>query len=104
MADQEVFTARFDSDNINWCRDGEYNILFVHSQQNYFNMLLKNRGHVFLNEVNDALGFDRTSRGQLVGWTGKNGQIDFGLETDDEGERVYLTFNVDGEIYEELDK
>lgn len=103
----DVFEVVFDNSNIHWNKDPEHNRYFLQSQQNYFNHLLHARGHVFLNEIHDALGLDRTSKGQLVGWS-MSGEgdsfIDFGLSAQNEmGEEVTLTFNVDGEIYQELD-
>lgn len=68
-----------------WTKDPNLNMLFLKQQQAYFNDLLKSRGYVFLNEVYEALGFDRTPDGQVVGWiydeehpNGDN-YIDFGL-------------------------
>ena len=42
--------------------------MFLRDQQRYMNDLLKTRGHVYLNEVYDALGFPRTKEGQIIGW------------------------------------
>lgn len=99
----------FDEFNPNWQRNSEYNRMFIQTQQNWFNHLLHARGHVFLNEVYDGLGFKHTSAGQIVGWV-LNGEgdsfIDFGLFTAGnanfingyEQSRV-LDFNVDGPIW-----
>ena len=73
----------FDEFNVNWSKQDDYNLVFLRSQQNYFNDILLSRGHVFLNEVYDALGLERTKAGAIVGWvinkdgTGDN-FIDFG--------------------------
>ena len=105
----------FDSSNANWEKSPEYNMTFLTKHQNYFNDRLKARGHVFLNEVYDALGFEHTSEGALVGWV-YNGDgdnyIDFGIydASKDANRRfvngyesvILLDFNVDGVIYDKI--
>lgn len=108
----------FDVGNAGWTKDPEYNLMYLRTQQNYFNEVLKSRGHVFLNEVYDALGFPRTQAGQVVGWlydekkpNGDN-YIDFGIyNIKDQGCRdfvngyersIWLDFNVDGPIYKKI--
>lgn len=102
----------FDEYNENWQRNAEYNKFFLVGVQNQMNDLLKARGHVFLNEVYDALGLPRTTAGAIVGWVLGNGDdfIDFGLfDPDDTAKRdfvngyeksILLDFNVDGVIYD----
>ena len=77
----------------------EYNLVWLKAQQNYFNDLLATRGHVFLNEIYDSLGFKRIPGGQVNGWAkgaGCTGEIDFGVRVN--GDVVELTFNPDGYI------
>ena len=77
-----MYARFFDESSVNWVRDAEYNRIFLQSQQAYFNQMLQARGHVFLNEVYDALGIERSKAGQLVGWVlGPNGDnyVDFGI-------------------------
>ena len=106
----------FDEFNPNWQNDPEYNLMFLKSQQQYANDLLKARGRLFLNEVYDMLGIERTKAGQVVGWTynmknptGDN-FVDFGIY-DMSKERVrafvngyepsiLLDFNVDGNVWD----
>lgn len=103
----------FDESNPNWSNTPEYTKLFLTNQQNYFNDLLRSRGHVFLNDVYRKLGFEDTSAGAVVGWViGKNRDnfIDFGLGNinslscrqfiNGESPYVMLDFNVDGVIYD----
>lgn len=102
----------FDETSPNWTKDPEINKLFVRCQQNYANDLLQARGHIFLNEVYDMLGLDRTAAGAVVGWViSKDGDnyVDFGLYAPASSrfvngwERsVLLDFNVDGVIYDKL--
>jgi hypothetical protein len=105
----------FDESNPNWSRDPGYNQLFIQCQQNYMNDRLRANGHVFLNEVYDALGMPRSPEGQIVGWVmRKDGQprdhfIDFGVFKGDvfsatrfvngDERSVVLDFNVDGPVY-----
>ena len=106
----------FHEGNPNWNRTPEYNLVFLRAQNNYVNDLLQTRGFVLLNDVYDALGFDRTKAGMVVGWL-RNGDgdgfVDFGIWDDDrmidvhdfvtgrEGE-LFLNFNVDGNIFEKI--
>lgn len=106
--------ARFFDDGCKeWSKEPEYNLLFLRNQQSYFNELLKIRGHVFLNEVYDALGIPRTKAGSIVGWViggGGDNYIDFGIFDGDKPKSrdfvngyertILLDFNVDGVIYD----
>lgn len=112
------FARPFDDRNENYENDAEFNLSFLLAVQNQMNDLLKTRGHVFLNEVYDALGFQRSRAGQVVGWVydevtpvGDN-YIDFGIhDLWKEGSRdfvsgyekfIMLDFNVDGVVLELL--
>ena len=101
----------FDEYNINWTKTPEFNLVFLKAQQRRANDMLHARGHIFLNEVYDMLGMERTQAGALVGWVLGVGDdyIDFGMYRDDEKchdfvnclERsILLDFNVDGVIYD----
>lgn len=101
----------FDESNIHWQKCPEYNIFFLKRQQDYANDLLNIRGHVFLNEVYDMLGFDHTQAGAVVGWTidGGDGYISFGIFSDGneyfvntQERSVLLDFNVDGIIIDKI--
>ena len=108
--DMSIYAKFFDELNINFQRSPEYNAIFLSAQQNYFNDMLRARGHVFLNEVYDALGMERTKAGQVVGWVLGNGDdyIDFGIfDTKKPGAidfvngreaAILLDFNVDGVV------
>ena len=105
----------FDSSCPNWENSPEYNYTFLVGIQNRFNERLRAKGHVFLNEVYDALGLPRTAAGAVVGWI-YNGEgdnrIDFDLDNANSEatrrfvnglENVYLLdFNVDGVIYDKI--
>jgi hypothetical protein len=109
-----IYARCFDEGNRNWKSGPGYNQLFIRSQQDYANDKLRANGHLFLNEVYDLLGMDRTKEGSVVGWVVGNGDgyVDFGifrsnLERGTEfaigNERsVWLDFNVDGIIYDKI--
>lgn len=46
----------------------DMNRVFLTTQESYLNHVINARGHLFLNEVLDILGIDRTVTGQFVGW------------------------------------
>lgn len=109
--------ARFFDDRCNdWKRNAEYNRAFLHCQQNFANDKLRMNGHIFLNEVYDALGIPRTKEGQVVGWVldgNGDGFVDFGIFDDLTNPHVrefvngreysiLLDFNVDGLIYDQI--
>lgn len=111
-----------------WTRDMRSNYQFLSAKQNYFNDMLVAKGYVFLNDVYEGLGFERTPAGQMVGWLRSDlqnketdnvgdGYIDFGIfNTEDISERmanvedydagnidVILEFNVDHKpIYDQI--
>lgn len=104
----------FDEHNPHWNKTPEMNQFFIQCQQNYANDYLRARGHMFLNEVYDMLGLDRSKEGAVVGWVLGNGDdyIDFGVFDGDwqsglrfakgEERSVWLDFNVDGIIYDKI--
>jgi len=117
--DPSIYARFFDVSSSSWNKEPEYNLMFLQCQQNYANDKLHARGHVFLNEVYDMLGLERSKAGAVVGWIlSKNGEtdnyIDFGVfkgETQSardfvngfEGS-ILLDFNVDGVIYDKIDE
>lgn len=112
-----IYAKFFDQTNPNWSKDPEINKLFLWTQQRWLNDLLHARGHVFLNEAYDALGFDHTQAGSVVGWRiGMDGDnfIDLGVFHSQVEDRVrdfvngheasvLLDFNVDGLIYDKIE-
>jgi len=108
----------FDELSTVWDKNPDYNLQRLRAEQNYVNDMLKLRGHVFLNEVYDRLGLERSEAGSIVGWTfGKGGDnyIDFGIydprnhkglnPTTSRHDGVFiLDFNVEGPIYQQLDR
>lgn len=101
----------FDEYTSCWQKDPMYNKVFVTAQEAYANQKLQARGHLFLNDVYDLFGFERTSAGAVVGWIrggsgDGDGYVDLGIyEAHNQDfvnglERsIILDFNVDGVIY-----
>jgi hypothetical protein len=105
----------FDETNEYWERDPAYNVLFLQAQQRYATEMLRARGHIFLNEVYDSLGIERSREGAVVGWIldGHGDDfVDFGFLSGQTPEArafvnrqepsVILDFNVDGLIYDKI--
>lgn len=97
-----------------WVKNAEENMFFLKQQESMANKILQERGHLFLNEVYDLLGFDRTAAGQEVGWVydlkspvGDN-YVDFNIHDLHDPEKrafangyekcIWVDFNVDGVI------
>lgn len=122
-SEYSTYARLFDELNPYWENDPEYNLKFLKCQERYANDLLKSRGHLFLNEVYDMVGIQRSKAGQIVGWIydeenpiGDN-YVDFGLYRvyqNSENRRAHsafingdepsimLDFNPDGNIFEML--
>jgi hypothetical protein len=109
-----IYARVFDESSKNWSRTPHQNQFFIQSIQNYANDRLRGVGHVFLNEVYDMLGLERSPEGQIVGWVKGNGDdfIDFGVFRGDTymaqqfvngSERsIWLDFNVDGPVWDKI--
>lgn len=106
------YSRYFEPTNVNWKPEPEWNRIYIQAIQNQYNHVLQSRGHVFLNEIYDDLGFEHTPEGAVVGWLlGGNGDnhIDFSIFTpinanfvNGDGTGCLLDFNVDGVIYDQI--
>lgn len=98
-----------------WTNDPRTNFLVLKSKQNHANDMLHYRGHMFLNDVYDLLGIERTPEGQVVGWLSQgngDGFIDLGIFNaakdsvrdfvNGHENAVWLDFNVDGVIWDKI--
>lgn len=104
----------FDESNPNWDSNPAINMLFLRGQQNMLNDRLHIKGHVFLNDVYEALGFPHTPQGALLGWVEGEGddEIKFGLENIEQSDVrrfvngqeniILLEFNHDGPIWDRI--
>ena len=122
----DEYTRFFDASCKGWEPSAEMNMLYLLNQQKQANRLLKANGSLFLNEVYDLLGIERTKTGAIVGWIydkdnpiGDN-EVDFGIFDvkfhdkmvgDGLAQRrfvngledvVLLNFNVDGPILDRV--
>jgi len=116
----DPYVKLFDECNsTEWRKNRGFNIDFIQCQEAFFNRKLRLEGHVFLNEVYEALGFGYDPIGQFTGWIlGGEGddQIVFEVEETYDWEELeiakeekrnpepsfWITFNVDGEIWDKI--
>lgn len=116
--DISIYARFFDPSCEQWEKNAEYNLNFLKGQERYANDVLKTRGHLFLNEVYDMIGFDHSQAGSLVGWIYDESNpdidnyVDFGIyEMGSAANRnfvngfepvILLDFNVDGVIWDKI--
>lgn len=114
--DYSEYARFFDVGNPNWTKDPEDNLWFLKQQLKYANQKLVAKGYLFLNDVYEALGLEKTKAGHVMGWvydpnsTDKNQFVNFGIfDEDDERARAFvngdersiiLDFNVAGNVWE----
>lgn len=108
----------FDAGNEGWDPNPEMTLFYLRCIESQANNLLQSRGHLFLNDVYDLLGYPRTRMGQFVGWIDnpndpkRHCHVDFGLyDVHDRlksafvngyEQNVILEFNVDGVIVNDI--
>ena len=101
-----------------WTKDPDANLMFLRSVETYCNHKLIADGYLCLNDVYEALGFEKTKAGMVVGWiydknaTDSDNRVDFniydianqrngafvnGWETN-----IVLDFNVQGNIFDQM--
>lgn len=117
FAGYSEYAKFFDESSSSWERNPERNLFFISCQQRWCNDLLHRRGFLFLNEVYTTLGLPMTTAGSVVGWTMyENGDnfVDFGIFDHHTNEvrnfvngaenNILLDFNVDGVIYDKIER
>lgn len=110
----------FDETCFAWTKSAEDNKHFLLIQQNVANERLQRQGFLFLNDVYEMLGFQKTGTGQIVGWIYRpedpghlgDNYVSFGIfDLDSEAARrfvngyersIWLDFNIDGPIVNEI--
>ena len=114
-----LYSRFFDELCPDFQKDANLNLRFLISQEQWATDLLETRGHLYLNEVYDALGIPRSREGQEVGWIWKKNvpaienRVSFGLDNvksqsarrfvNGHERAVLLDFNVDGIIIDKVD-
>lgn len=104
----------FDQTSRYWDPNPKFSLMFLRNLQNRLTDKLHQDGHLFLNEVYEALGLPHTQEGALIGWVEGMGDdyVDFGLY-DIKKENVsrfingfdnvvLLEFNHDGPIWNKI--
>lgn len=111
----DEFSRVFDETCPCWVKNAEKNMFFLKQQERFANQKLQEQGYLFLNDVYESLGFDKTAAGQVIGWyydeenpVGEN-YVDFGIFDDayiaknsrfinGYEKSIILNFNHDGNI------
>lgn len=103
------YVFEFDESNYNWVPNHEHNLFFLSGHQNIFNDILRSRGHLFLSEVLDGLGIERTPASIVTGWIYNpddrtiDNTVDFGIKDFwAEHGKILLDFNVDGTVFDKI--
>lgn len=65
----EEIVVAINDQHRNWTPNLEANVLWTRSVLNHLHAMLDARGHLFVNEALDLLGFPRTQAGAVLGWT-----------------------------------
>lgn len=108
----------FDDNNANWQGSTAFVKQWLEGCEAHCNAILSGRGVLYLNEVYDMLGFDRTPAGQIHGWVYDprrdvdTNWVDFGMKDFSkanskawqlgETDAIILDFNVDGYILDKV--
>lgn len=103
----DEYTRIFENGNKYHDANNDYIRHFLDSEESRINNLLRANHHVFLNDVFDRLGFEKTKVGQVVGWTytpDKDCYIDFGIYMMEDEHKAILKFNPQGYILDKLEE
>ena len=111
-----LFARCFADGTPGWQRNPQDSLIYLRQQQNMLTNRLQSKGHLFLNEVYESLGYSITEAGNAVGWVyDPNNEtlenfVDFGIyDSNDERkiafvngdeQNIWLDFNVDGNVWQ----
>ena len=120
---QNIYSRIFDqySDRWQYKWTPDQVLSYLRLKQREANDMLRIRKHLFVNEVYDLLGLERTAEGQVTGWIitkdNPDSYVDFGLDNIPEEKlreilsaacnediHIRLNFNPDGLIYDMIDR
>ena len=123
---RNIYSNIFDNYSDRWKRYWTPDMVldYLNQKEREFNDKLEINGSVFVNEINDALGFERTAEGAVTGWIKRKSlnkpgkkRISLGIDempeeelreilscTRNEDIRVKIRMNPDGVIYDLVDK
>lgn len=123
---RDIYTNIFDNYSDRWKRywTPEMVLDYLKQKEREFNDKLEINGSLFVNEINDALGFERTAEGAVTGWIKRKGlnrpgkkRVSIGLDEMPQEElreilacnrnediRVKIRMNPDGIIYDLVDQ
>ena len=115
-----AYARCFDECSALWEKDAELNLLTLRAEQNYANERLRTRGYLFLNEIYERLDLPVSKAGAVVGWIYNpddpecDSYVDFDIyDLNKKSNRdfvngyercIWLDFNVDGVIYDKIEK
>lgn len=111
-----VFARCFAEGTPGWQKNPQDSLIYLRQQQNWLTEQLISKGHLFLNEVYEALGYPITEAGNAVGWVYDpndvtlNNFVDFGIYNSNDERKVafvngnerniWLDFNFDGNVWQ----
>lgn len=116
---KSIYAQYYDESNPHWSNYPADNKAFLMANQAFANNRLNANGFLMLNDVYEQLGLGKTTAGAVVGWVKDYGKgdhfVDFGMGDMDDpviydffvnlaNTGVLLDFNVDGPVYELIDK
>lgn len=104
----------FDETCLGWDESPEYSLFFLRGKEKYANNKCKAEGYLFVNDVYDMLGIERTKAGQVDGWIWDGvteSPVDFGIyHTRKANQRfvngledvILLDFNAEANIWNKI--
>ena len=101
------YAKKFDDSCFGWTKDKEHNLMFLKRQENYANVILKERKYLFLRDVYEMLGIPITKTSCIVGWlfdennTIGDNFVKFDIQEADNS-NFFVDCNVDGNIIDRL--
>lgn len=109
-SDIDKTTGQWFDQSSEYERDHTYNMSYIDAVEERMQTVLFQRGHLTLNEVREALGFERIRAGALLGWSSRDVfeitkvVTDLGRSEDGEmQDQIWVTWTSPRYIYEEID-